>query len=186
MKTKILIGLSLVCVVISIAIIGWYASISNPPAPLRVSHSPLSTPAETSSVTPSPVATTSQPATPNPVPAPTVIPGARSTDWKTYRNYEWQFEMQIPPNWTAEQVGPGLVISGDSAAIRIDTEGVGPDEGATSAPAIATKMIAGQQVQVADNTFFSLKRNGYIPYYFFRVNNWTNTVDKILSTFKSW
>jgi len=121
---------------------------------------------------------------PTPTPAPTIIPGASATEWGTYRNYEWQFEVKIPPNWTVDDKG-GIIISGDGAAIRIDTDGVGPD--GPGELTTSTRTVAGQQVEVADNTFFSLRRNNQdIPYYFFRVNGWTDTVIKILATFKSW
>jgi hypothetical protein len=94
--------------------------------------------------------------------------------------------MKIPPHWTAEQVGYGLVISGDKAAIRLDTDGVSWD-GPTTSPSITTSTIDGQAVEIADRSSFALKRNnGDIPLYYFRISNWTDTVAKILSTFKSW
>jgi hypothetical protein len=83
-----------------------------------------------------------------------------------------------------EQVGPDLVISGDNSAIRIDDDSVA--EFITESPTIATRTIAGISVIVANGTFFRLDRKGDLPYYYFRVNNWMDTVDKILATFKSW
>jgi len=62
--------------------------------------------------------------------------------------------MKLPPNWKAEQVGYGLVISGDKAAIRIDTDGVGGNEGSTSAPVnYHTHRCRTNKVEVADGTF---------------------------------
>jgi hypothetical protein len=168
MKTKFFIGLSLASVVVSVGIIGWYLSISNPPAPLNISHSPhptvTATPSLPPTANPTPSSAVSQSPTPTPTPAPTIIPGARPTDWNTYRNYEWQFEMKIPPNWTAKQVGYGLVISGDKAAVRIDTDGVSWD-GPAPSPSITTSTIDGQPIEIADCSSFALKRNSVdIPF----------------------
>ena len=91
-------------------------------------------------------------------------------------------------NWTAEQVGPGLVIIGDSAAIRIDTDGISWDGPSVTTTTFACT-IAGQEVTITEmmgGNFFSLKRTGDIPSYYFRIVGWTNSVDKVLSTFKSW
>jgi hypothetical protein len=188
MNTKLIVGLSIAAIIAIGASVSLLSTNAPLPSPIYISHSPLvtATISPTSTPIPSPSASASQAPVPTPTPAPTIIPGARPSDWKTYRNYEWRFEVKIPPNWTAEQVGYGLVISGDKAAIRIDNDGVGGNEGATTEPTITTRTVAGQEVEVADGTFFVLKRNGDIPFYYFRISNWTDTVDKILSTFKSW
>jgi hypothetical protein len=189
MKTTFTLGIGIAAIVASVVIVTRYLSVTTPPAPLYISHSPrptvTTTPSLPATATPTPVASTSG-TTPTPSPAPTFIPGTHPTDWKTYKNYEWRFEVKIPPDWKAEQIGYGLVISGDRTAIRIDNDGVGGNDGATSGPSITTSTIDGQEVEIADRSSFGLKRNGDIPLYYFRISNWTDTVDKILSTFMSW
>jgi hypothetical protein len=188
MNTKLIVGLSIAAIIAIGASVSLLSTNAPLPSPIYISHSPLvtATISPTSTPIPSPSVSASQAPAPTPTPAPTIIPGARPSDWKTYRNYEWQFETKIPPNWKAEQVGYGLVISGDAAAIRIDNDGVSWD-GPADPPSITTSTIDGQTIEIANRSSFALKRNSLdIPLYYFRISNWTNTVDKVLSTFKSW
>src|SRR5207244_3697787 len=101
MKNTLVLGISIVAITASVAIAAQYFAITTPPPPLRISHSPFVTATIAPTVAPTPSITTSASAapTPTPTPAPTFIPGAKPTDWKIYRNYEWQFEVKLPPSW---------------------------------------------------------------------------------------
>lgn len=127
MIKKLIIGLSIAAMDVSARVLSWYWSISTPPAPLHISHSPLVDATPTPRPTPTPTVIASQGPTPSPTPAPVIIPGARAGDWNTYKNYEWQFEVKIPPTRKVEGVG-GLIISGDSSAIytRVQISSLSP------------------------------------------------------------
>jgi len=94
-------GIGIAAIVASIVIVARYFAATTPPAPLYISHSPLTTVALSPAV--SPTLSPSASATPSPAPTPTpkfsMLPVHVPVGWKTFSDTTYNYQISYPPTF---------------------------------------------------------------------------------------